>query len=116
MNQADEQEVSAPGPAEPNDARVTCALEEYLAALDEGQKLDRQEFLTRHADIAEPLAKCLGGLEFLLGAAQRLHESAAEPAGAISFALAGEGTAVALGDFRIVREIGRGGMGVVYEA
>jgi WD40 repeat protein/serine/threonine protein kinase len=116
MNQADEQEVSAPAPAEPNDARVTRALEEYLAALDDGQKQDRQEFLTRHADIAEPLAKCLGGLDFLRGAAQRLHGSAAQPAAAMSFALAGEGTAVALGDFRIVREIGRGGMGVVYEA
>src|SRR5215472_13765670 len=112
MNQTDEQEVSAPGPAEPNDARVTRALEEYLAALDEGQKLDRHEFLTRHADIAAPLAKCLGGLEFVRGAALNLRSSdrPAEASFAAEPVELGQ-----LGDFRILREIGRGGMGVVYE-
>jgi hypothetical protein len=116
MNQAAEREVPALAPAEPNDARVTRALEEYLAALEQGQELDRQAFLSRHADIAEPLAKCLGGLEFQREAAQRLHEGTAQPAGAILDAWAQEGAAAPLGDFRIVRELGRGGMGVVYEA
>src|SRR5437660_2932870 len=101
--------------SEPNDARVTQALEEYLAALEEGRQLARDDFLSRHADIAEHVAKCLDGLQFIREAAPRLHQSAAEPAGAPE-AAAESYVASPLGDFRIVREAGRGGMGIVYEA
>src|SRR5690242_18075183 len=65
--------------SEADDPRLTRALEEYLAALEEGQKLDRQEFLERHPDITEALAKCLDGLEFIRAVAPRLHEPAAQP-------------------------------------
>src|SRR5205823_11120930 len=69
----------------------------------------RRAFLARHADIAGALSDCLDGLDLVHTAGPRLRDSApAAPAGAEPPA--------ALGDFRIVRELGRGGMGVVYEA
>jgi serine/threonine protein kinase len=99
------------GPDEPapglDDPRVIAALEEYLAAAEEGRPPDRRTFLARHEDVAGALAECLEGLAALHGAApaSRRHAAAAE-----------EAPGRALGDFRIVREVGRGGMGVVYEA
>jgi serine/threonine protein kinase len=105
---------AAPGGPALDDPRVVAALEEYLAALEGGQKLNRQGFLARHADIAGALAECLDGMEALYGASSSPHQAAAEVAVANPSAEWQPGTA--LGDFRIVREIGRGGMGVVYEA
>jgi serine/threonine protein kinase len=110
----------------PDDSRVIGAVQEYLAALEAGRRPDRQAFLQGHADIAGALAACLDGLEFLHGAAPRLSAPAAPSAvGARSpDALVGvrspdrapaDGPRE-LGDFRLVREVGRGGMGVVYEA
>src|SRR5262245_15776697 len=88
----------------PEDPRILRAVEEYLAAQQAGDRLDRQAFLARHADIAGPLAECLEGLEFIQAAAPQLNQPAAPSA-----ELQPEGP---LGDFRIVREVGRGGMGV----
>lgn len=85
---------------------VMLALREYQAALDAGKKLDRQAFLTRYPDIADELNECLDGLDYLMATAPGLSAPGANPARPDSI----------LGDFRLVREIGRGGMGVVYEA
>jgi tetratricopeptide (TPR) repeat protein len=93
------------------DARVTAAVEEYLAAWDAGRRPSREEFLARHADLGDALAECLDGLDFIRSAAPGLKDSASTTSVAKSIHPEGP-----LGDFRIVREIGRGGMGVVYEA
>jgi WD40 repeat protein/serine/threonine protein kinase len=88
-------------------------MEEYCAALHAGQKPDRQSFLAAHADIAEALTNCLDGLDFVRRAVPQLSE----PGGYRASAAADEvQPAAPLGDFQLVREIGRGGMGVVYEA
>jgi hypothetical protein len=60
--------AGAPPPSQ-DDPRVIGALEEYLAALEAGQRPDRQDFLTRHEDIAEALARALDALEFIRTAA-----------------------------------------------
>jgi serine/threonine protein kinase len=91
-----------------DDPRVVEALDEYLAVLEAGQKPNRQEFLSRHAAIADALAECLEGIEML-------HQSTA-PAKASLGGVAGWQEGTPLGDYRLVREIGRGGMGIVYEA
>src|SRR5262249_56723013 len=65
----------------------------------------------RHPQIAAELAECLDGLEMLRAAAPRLL-----PPVAIAEPAALGGPAGTLGDFRILGEAGRGGMGVVYEA
>jgi eukaryotic-like serine/threonine-protein kinase len=97
----------------PDDPRLMRAVEEYLGELESGRRPDRREFLRRYPDIAGPLAECLGGLELVHRAAV---EDKAPRVNATDFEV-GEGLpANPLGDFKIVREIGRGGMGVVYEA
>ena len=97
----------------PDDPRLLQAVQEYLDQLEAGHRPNRQDLLRRHADIAEPLARCLDGLELVhKAAAKGLSE---HPTGTAPKA-AELPPAKTLGDFRIVREIGRGGMGIVYEA
>src|SRR5262245_47108391 len=93
--------------------RLTAALEEYRALLEAGQRPDRDAFLTAHADVRAELADCLAGLEFVVAAVRHL---ASAPGGIGSVARDGLEAQAPLGDFRIIREIGHGGMGVVYEA
>jgi serine/threonine protein kinase len=89
-----------------DDPRVAAALEEYVTALEAGRRPDRADFLSRHAGIASALAGFLEGIDLLHSAAP--PEAARPPLPVLPGA--------PLGDFQIVREIGRGGMGVVYEA
>jgi tetratricopeptide (TPR) repeat protein len=100
-----------------DDPRVLQAMEEYLRLLQAGERPDKDTFLARYADVAEALAVCLQGLDFVQAAGGELSQSAAGPA-PLEGLTSGDGIepAVSLGDFRIVREVGRGGMGVVYEA
>lgn len=95
-----------------DDPRLVAAVREYMAALEKGAAPSRQEFLDRHREIAGDLAVCLDGLEMVHSAAVKVRRQP-PPARPI---LAAVGPSQPLGDFQIVREIGRGGMGVVYEA
>ncbi len=85
------------------------ALRAYEAALEAGRRPDRAAFLASHPDIGPELADALDALDVLYATRRQMG-----PGGA---AADGDGdTATVLGDFRLLREVGRGGMGVVYEA
>lgn len=86
---------------------VAC-VEAYHAQILAGQRPDRGQLLQQFPELESELRTCLDGLEFLHCVAPQLKG----PAGGLAPHSAGE----PLGDFRLIREIGRGGMGVVYEA
>jgi serine/threonine protein kinase/Tfp pilus assembly protein PilF len=100
-------------PSRPDDPRVLAAVEDYLADQRAGRKPGRQEFLAKYPDIRTALADCLDGLDFIETAAPLLHDAPLNAPADVAPELHPEGP---LGDYRLVREVGRGGMGVVYEA
>lgn len=95
-----------------DDPRVFQAVQEYLLALEAGQKLSRQELLDRNPEVREPLARCLDALQLVHSTTRKAPMSGAR----LTRGLGPLAQTEPLGDFRIVREIGRGGMGCVYEA
>ncbi len=94
-----------------DDPRVAAGLDEYLAELQAGRRPTRQEFLDRHPEIADALERGLDVLEFLHATAGSTASRDAGPP--VVDNLPPE---TVLGDYRLIREVGRGGMGVVYEA
>ena len=96
-----------------DDARVIAALETYLEAMRAGHPWSREKFLAEHSEIADALAECISGLDFINAAADGLAESQVCSPGRAAEVVP---PYAQLGDYRIVREVGRGGMGVVYEA
>src|SRR5262249_35330423 len=85
---------------------VARVADEFLARRARGERPGVEEYAARHPQAAHLLRKVLASLE-ILGAS-------ASPGGATPGAdRPAPGT---LGDFRLIREVGRGGMGVVYEA
>src|SRR5262249_17588975 len=114
MIETEEGRLGSIAPAD--EAHITRLVEEYRTALQAGHKPDRQAFLARCPEMAGALAECLDALDFIENAAPQLQKPTLEQGNDLSASAAEIQPEGPLGDFRIVREVGRGGMGVVYEA
>jgi tetratricopeptide (TPR) repeat protein len=96
--------VSLPSAADPILAGL---IDEYTALRRSGGPADPEAFARAHPEHAEALRRLLPALDVL--------DDLGRSAGYAARSGVPEATGV-LGDFRLGREVGRGGMGVVYEA
>ncbi len=94
------------------DELVDAAIADWLEAEEAGRTPAPGDFLARHPDMADELQAFLADrLKF-----QQLAAIVAPAESVPSPCPTAEADCRRLGDFEIVREIGRGGMGIVYEA
>ena len=87
------------------EALISQVADDYVQRLERGQQPEIEEYAGRHPQIAAVLRQVLPALALLRRSGPAATDSPDE--------VQPEGP---LGDYRIVREVGRGGMGVVYEA
>lgn len=92
------------------DSRLVAAVQQFLSAREAGEAMDRDDFAAQFPEFTAELKECLEGLELVHQVTPELCRSPGDDVSAASAA------SRLLGDYRLLREIGRGGMGVVYEA
>ncbi len=102
----------APG-IDDEDDRLGEAIEQYLELAERDQAPDLEAFVSRYDDIREDLRAALEGLELVHGLVGRGGSTSGSGRGSSARWLE-SGQRIA--GYRIVRELGRGGMGTVYEA
>ncbi len=116
-----------------HDERLAELVLQYIDAVEAGEPMDRDEFLTRHAEFRPELEQFFASRDRVERVAAPLRNAAtleweANLSSTKSWRANGLGPQAdgeatdehrplgQLGDFRLLREIGRGGMGIVYEA
>ena len=106
-------------PHQDRDDRLADILLAYVEACEAGREPDRAGLLAAHPDLRDDLAAFFGGrdeIERLAGPARGHGRPNLDGSPERRPTAAPDNELGRLGDFRLVREVGRGGMGVVYEA
>ncbi len=102
---------SAPSQAG-SDVLLAEVIEEFTNCLQAGESVDVDSYIQKHPEHAERLRRLLPALALLDDLGRSVSVVARNGMSELrEGALSG-----VLGDFRILREVGKGGMGVVYEA
>lgn len=98
--------------ADPNTERdpLEVLAAEYMERLRQGQRMSIEDYAAQHPELAEEIRDLFP----TIAATERLKARQQRSSG--GRATLGAARLERLGDFRIIREIGRGGMGVVFEA
>lgn len=94
--------------SEEQQEQVAVIVERCMVAMESGQQVDIDTCISEHPELQESLRKCLTSL-------QQLHTAVGDVPSKNKFVnTPAQGSH--LGDFLLHREIGRGGMGIVYSA
>ena len=123
---------------QPREERLQEILLRYVEAAEAGRAPERQQFIAEHLQFAQEISEFLAGYQHLNslatplreGEERRLRLDALQMGAQSSLGTKRDrapdsegnagGTALPdlgrLGDYKLIREIGRGGMGIVYEA
>lgn len=98
-----------------DDPRVWEVISAYQHEVEKGNKPNRADYLAKYPELADAIGDCLDGLQML---EQQLADTHSRPRAARESGSMNEFAqpTAPLGDFQIVGEIARGGMGIVYEA
>jgi serine/threonine protein kinase/tetratricopeptide (TPR) repeat protein len=94
------------------DPRLADLMEAVTDRLDAGETIDVDQLVREHPDCAEQIRRLVPALQNLAVIGRSMGADVMESS---SHERDGEGHRV-FGDFRIFGEVGRGGMGIVYEA
>ena len=97
-------------PSEARDVLLNQLADEFAARYRHGERPSLQEYCDRHPELADDIREYFPAMAELEQVKDYSLQVPLPPAGGPL------PTLERLGDFRIIREIGRGGMGVVYEA
>jgi serine/threonine protein kinase len=97
--------------SESHSGLVLELADQFLERYRKGEKPSLKEYIDRHPDLASDIRQVFNAMAMMENIAladESVHAGQEEPAPAEA--------PQQLGDFRIIREVGRGGMGIVYEA
>src|SRR4051812_19839512 len=112
--------TSTPSVTGAREERLHEILAEYLQAVDAGQHPVRQEFLSRHPELAEDLREFFANqdqADKFTGPLRPAAESNEPTLATTGPAVPGPGATVHyFGDYELLEPIARGGMGVIYVA
>jgi hypothetical protein len=98
-----------PAESDLGEALLAEIADEFRARLGRGEQPDIEEYIGRYSQFAGVLRQLLPALAIL----RERNSASSGPDLPLAYP---EPVTGCLGDYRLVREIGRGGMGIVYEA